>query len=378
MSLIDVRSFGAKPDDPTFDNAPAIMSALRKQRAGKGVDTVLLPDTLSGTPSTYWCKSSILHDNAGFNATIQGGGKTKVKFAPNVPISTFRSTSGDLQGKHLAAIGNYGALTMLDVGFDFNGAQQLVLDAAGQPTMVGDTLRITGAKTVRATNVPTYNQRGLTTRSSVNMPETFAFQLLHVADFVLDGCHQISLDGAPTATGIVAHWSSGVIKNTFTGNVRGQGFGTYGNCKVTYESCWADGVGHAYNLEGGNIGPQDIVIGKAGDPTKDCYSTNSRAALAMNGNPTAINSLSVEGLHSTNDRTVFIGTGALPVTRPSLHGLVITDPTLNVFNLLAGTKNQAWVNLLDVVNSKIHNSKNVPILVPKTLTVPASWQLVPF
>lgn len=378
MSLIDVRSFGAKPDDPTFDNAPAIMTALRKMKSGGGIDSVYLPDAVPGAPSIYWCKTSVLHDNGGLSGAILGDGKTRVKFVPNVPVNTNRGANGSIQGRHLAAIGNFNVLTMHDVSFDFNGAQQLAVDASGAQVMVGDTLRVTKANVLRATNVLQYNQRGLTTKSSANLQETFAFQMLGVLDFVLDGCHQLALDGAPTATGIVAHWSSGVIKNTTSAFVRGQGFGTYGNSTVRYESCWAHGDGHSFNFEGGNVGPQDITIGVAGDPTKDCISSGSNAAIVMNGNPIPIHSLTVNGLSSTGDHSVLLVTGTLPTTRPQLNRLTITDPQLNVVNLLAGTSNASWLGMIDILNSKIHNGKSVPIVAPKSLAKPSSWQLAAF
>lgn len=382
MSTIDVRNHGCVPSPgstPGVDCRGGILNAIK---AAKAATTLTMrPDLyFPGKPGeVYWVGDQIVWDALGKSTSVVMDPDVEIKFLPNRPTPTWRNKNGWLEGRHLFVIQNVDNAAFSQAVFNPNGAQQNALDLLGNATFVGDGLRVQNFNTVDAVDVTTYNMRGLTTSSTVDMPETFAIQWLKGNIVRETRVHQLALDGCPTATGIVSHYVKQTIaKDGVSYGVSGQAFGGYGNGTYDRESSWAGYSGNGYNHESGPNGAGAIRLGVAGDPTKACVSTHNKKAMVVNGNNNGrVASLDAYALKSVADGRMIAVTGTVP-GYIDLHDSECSDPISSVINILGGTLNQTMLNVMRASGLRVHKGALVPLVAPKTLKVPAALKVVNF
>lgn len=334
-----------------------------------------LPLELPGADTVSMVSDTIKAPLAGGALAIVGeGGKVQTsggwKLPPRPDPSVWQ------QGRHLFTSSEGTALVLRDLVFDYRGAEN--------PECVGDIIRATRVGTVDAANVKQYNPRGLTTNSTPDMPETFTFQLLHVGKALLDACPALALDGAPTATGIVAHWcDDATIRNTVVGFMRGQGLGLFSSKLVRWLACWCHMNGNNFNCETGPDGFGQVFIGDPNDPAQHCYSSGAHGAgVNVNRNHGGRiygPGVTIAGLVSNGDRSWLrtvdrlddsAGAGTTPVIASDC---VVTDPVLNLVNVIAGGDPRD----IGIRRMSFTNTHGVPELAPRSLPVPAKWDIHP-
>lgn len=301
-------------------------------------------------------------------AFVGDGGKVKATPGWKLPPRN----GGNQSGRHLFTTSDGAAVVMRDIAFDYQGALQ--------PECVGDIIRATRIGTFDASNVHQYNPRGLTTFSTPEMPETFTLQLLHVGSAIVDNCPALALDGAPTATGIVAHFCDDVtIRNTIVAFLRGQGFGLFGSRLVRWLACWAHKNGHNFNCETGPQGFGQVLIGDPNDPAQRCISSAARtAAVCVNRNYGGGigTGVTVHGLDSRGDARLLITAGKLNTGGPTNVPVIFTDCKVDAPELaLVTVQAPGDANDVGIRNLALTHRANVPILTPRNLTAPAKWDI---
>lgn len=303
-------------------------------------------------------------------AVVGDGGKVKASPGWKLPP---RHGAGDQQGRHLFDIHDGAAAVLRDIAFDYQGALQ--------PECVGDVIRATRIGTFDAQNARQFNPRGLTTFSTPAMPETFTLQLLHCGSVLVDNCNAVALDGAPTATGIVAHFCDDVtIRNTIAAFLRGQGFGVYGSRLVRWLALWAHKNGHNFNVETGPNGVGQVLIGDKNDPAQRCVSSQARtAALCVNRNAGGSFTgpgVDVFGLDSRADARLLITAGKLGTGNPADVPVILNNCKCDAPELAVVTvQSPGDVADVGIRNLTLTNRGTVPVLTPRNLTVPAKWEI---
>lgn len=335
-----------------------------------------LPLELPGTDTVSTVSDTIKAPLAGGSLAIVGeGGKVQTSGGWKLPPRQPNAWQG---GRHLFTSSDGPALVMRDLVFDYRGALN--------PECVGDIIRATRVGTVDAANVKQYNPRGLTTNSTPDMPETFTFQLLHVGKALLDACPALALDGAPTATGIVAHWcDDATIRNTVVAFMRGQGLGLFSSKLVRWLACWCHANGNNFNAETGPDGFGQVFIGDPNDEAQRCLSSGAHGAGVNvnrnhNGRILTGGGVFVNGLRSEGDRSVLRTVGKLlDAGAPAgdravmLNNVVAVDPVLNLVNCIAGGDPTD----IGIRAMSFTNTHRVPELAPRSLEVPAAWDIHP-
>lgn len=279
-----VHDFGVDPTGKTDSFAAWEACFAAAAKTGR---TINYP----GADSNSVVSDQLHYGGAPLTIVGQGG---RISLMPGRTMPA-RNPRFDQQGRHLLLVHDSPSAVFRDVVLDYQGALQ--------PGAVGDVLRFQNVGNVDLAAVRTLNMHGETTNSRPDMPETFSLQLLHVDTYLLDGVLALAVDGAETATGIVAHWcGKGTIRNSVSMGHIGQGFGTYGVAEkggqLTLQNVDAIANGHGVNIEGGNRGGLLVVL----DNVRT--SLSSKAALNVNANPQRPGPVQVLKLHSAGDKAL--------------------------------------------------------------------------
>lgn len=362
MTQIDVRDFGAAADATgRHDNLAAFRAAFAAARRARPVADIVVP----AAPDPYWFSDTAVADAAGGNMQFMWDTGAKAKLMGGRAQNPDRS-----QGRHLLVIQNVATFVWRGGGVDYNGAAQ-------PHATVGDTVRIQRFGLADVADVRVDNPKGLTTYSTPTMPETFALHFLRGKSLLAQRCGSFALDGAPTATGIVAHWvDTALFRDCFSGFVTGQGFGVYGCRLVGYERCWAHANGHNYNFEGGDTGVAAVRLGDPKDASKACASTSARNAdMVINGNPGVVRDVEAYHMRFSDGRDILRLAGASP-GRVLFQSPEFDSPWSNIVNLVAGrARDQVDVSRITILDATFKNPHGARVLSPRNVHTNPAWQI---
>lgn len=352
--MIDIRSHGAAPGADPAVNGMAIDATLTECRAKK--QPLYVPNGVFDTDHPHFFGTQY---KASVPVVGDGGGiiRRSRLWAPIV----------NGQGRHLAIWDKCAGSIVKGVSFDGNSAAYPNTDPA--KVMVGDTVRVQYVVTgqVDHESMHTVNNVGLTTTSTATLPETFAAQYLRTtAPILRTKCWAVQQDGGRGATGVVSHWCTDYTERDgiVYGFNRGQGYGTFGGgaaAKVTYLNSHTFGCNHGFNLEAGQGGLGQVVIGDPLNEALRCSSNNDHMGLVSNGNYNArVGHISVEALDLNNAFDAVAMTGLAP-NRFDLQRTAIVDPAGSAIRFL--TAAAANANALWIARSTLHNGKGISPIV---------------